>query len=259
MKKVFLILFLMAGSINLHAQKSVIADNSFLIEEAYNQEPHVVQHISNLVYTQKTKTSTYVLTQEWPLFSQTHQLSYSIPYSWLDGNAARGMGDVAINYRYQLLGEDCWAAVSPRVTVIFPTGSEKKDLGAGKTGYQVNLPVSKRIGTSWVAHFNAGATMTPGVSAGSKKETLWGYNAGASLIRLVRNNFNVMIEFASAFNDEISGGKVRNQATYVINPGVRYAYDLGTLQIVPGLGIPIELNGDNTKSVFLYLSLEHPF
>lgn len=258
MKQLILILFLMS-TVYLKAQENVISDNSFLIEEAYNQEPRVVQHISNLVYTKKTKTSAYILTQEWPLFSQTHQLSYSIPYAWLDGNAARGAGDIAIHYRYQLGGDNSWAALSPRVTVIFPTGNEKKGLGAGKTAYQLNLPVSKRIGASWIVHFNAGATVMPGVSAGTKKETLRNYNAGGSLIWLVKSSFNVMLEFASVFEDEISDGKVRNQATYVINPGLRYAHNIGNLQIVPGLGVPIELNGDKTKSLFLYLSLEHPF
>jgi hypothetical protein len=258
MKKLIFILLLM-NSMHLQAQESVISDNSFLIEEAYNQEPRVIQHISNLVYSKKTKDWEYVFTHEWPLFSQSHQISYAIPYAWIDGNSVRGLGDIAINYRYQLWDDKQWAAFSPRVTVIIPTGNEKKELGLGKTAYQVNLPLSKRIGASWVAHFNAGATVTPGVSVGIQKQTLWNYNIGGSIIWIVKNNFNVMLEFASGFDDEISGGKIENRATYVISPGFRYAHNVGTLQIVPGLGVPIELNRDNTKSVFLYLSLEHPF
>lgn len=258
MKQLIFILFL-TSSMYLQAQESVISDNSFLIEEAYNQEPRVVQHISNLIYTKKSKESSYILTQEWPFFSQTHQLSYSIPYSWLDGNSARGVGDIAIHYRYQFWDDNRWAAFSPRVTVILPTGNEKKKLGTGKTAYQVNLPLSKRLGTSWVAHFNAGATVTPDVSVGTQKQALWNYNIGGSIIWLMKNNFNVIVELASGFDDEISAGKVRNRATYVINPGFRYAHNVGTLQIVPGLSVPIELNGDKTKSVFLYFSLEHPF
>lgn len=258
MKKL-IIIGLLTSSMHLQAQESVISDNSFLIEEAYNQEPRVVQHISNMFYTKRSKESSYILTQEWPLFSQTHQLSYSIPYSWLDGNSVRGVGDIAIHYRYQFWDDNRWAAFSPRMTVILPTGNEKKELGTGKTAYQVNLPLSKRFGTAWVAHFNAGATVTPGISVGTQKETLWSYNAGGSVIWLVKNNFNVMIELSSAFDDEILAGKVRNRATHVINPGFRYAHNVGTLQIVPGLSVPIELNRDKTKSVFLYLSFEHPF
>jgi hypothetical protein len=250
---------LLLGS-SIQAQEEGIADNSFLIEEAYNQDPHVVQHISNLVYTKKTKDAEYLLTQEWPLFSHTHQISYAIPYSWLDGNSVNGIGDIAINYRYQLWDSDRWAAFSPRFTVILPTGDDKKELGSGKTAYQVNLPFSRKITPDWAVHLNVGATVTPGVSSGTKKENLWSYNVGGSVIWLMKNNFNLLIEWVSTLEDEIgTGGNVKNKASHVINPGVRYAYNAGSLQIVPGLAMPVELSGSKTKHVFFYLSFEHPF
>ena len=52
-----------------------IADNSFLIEEAYNQEAGVVQHISAWQRSLRTAAWAYTFTQEWPVGSQTHQLS----------------------------------------------------------------------------------------------------------------------------------------------------------------------------------------
>ena len=59
-----------------------IQDNSFFIEEAYNQEPGVVQHIFNLAidFTNGSREIGPSFTQEWPVFSQTHQFSYTIPY-----------------------------------------------------------------------------------------------------------------------------------------------------------------------------------
>src|SRR5574341_420745 len=79
-----------------------IADNSFLIEEAYNQEEAVVQHIFNAVYAKDPKRRGWAFnfTQEWPVFSQDHQFSYSIPSYRLreDGEAVRGIGDVLLNY-----------------------------------------------------------------------------------------------------------------------------------------------------------------
>src|SRR6516164_6055765 len=59
-----------------------IQDNSFFIEEAYNQEPGVVQHILNVPIdlTNGSREITPSFTQEWPVFSQTHQFSYTIPY-----------------------------------------------------------------------------------------------------------------------------------------------------------------------------------
>ena len=60
-----------------------IQDNSFFIEEAYNQEPGVVQHIFNLPidFTNGSREVAPSFTQEWPVFSQTHQFSYTIPYT----------------------------------------------------------------------------------------------------------------------------------------------------------------------------------
>ncbi|HWH76104.1 MAG TPA: hypothetical protein VNT76_01990, partial [Candidatus Binatus sp.] len=49
----------------------VIEDNSFLIEEAYNQEAGVVQHIWNAIYTKSGRSHgwNFSFTQEWPVFS----------------------------------------------------------------------------------------------------------------------------------------------------------------------------------------------
>jgi hypothetical protein len=44
-----------------------IEDNSFFIEEAYNQEYRVVQHIFNGIYFSKPqKDFAFTFTQEWP-------------------------------------------------------------------------------------------------------------------------------------------------------------------------------------------------
>ena len=64
-----------------------IQDNSFLIEEAYNQEPGVVQHISSL--RGQGGELFFNFTQEWPVLSQRHQFSYTVPYAWTrPGDAA---------------------------------------------------------------------------------------------------------------------------------------------------------------------------
>src|SRR5215211_5146772 len=56
-----------------------IQDNSFLIEEAYNQERDEVQHTVTL---QRQKRDWFFnFTQDWPLGSQSHQFSYPIPYA----------------------------------------------------------------------------------------------------------------------------------------------------------------------------------
>jgi hypothetical protein len=53
-----------------------IEDNSMFVEEAYNQEDRVVQHISNLVFLPVNEDNIYYsFTQEWPAFVLKHQLS----------------------------------------------------------------------------------------------------------------------------------------------------------------------------------------
>ncbi len=67
-----------------------IKDNSFLIEEAYNQEPGEIQHVVTL---QRQHRDWFLdFSQEWALGSQTHQLGYSVPYSWLRSDGQRVQG-----------------------------------------------------------------------------------------------------------------------------------------------------------------------
>ena len=73
-----------------------IQDNSFLIEEAYNQEAGHVQHILNL--RRQDGQWQFSFSQEWPIFSQTHPFSYTVPYNF---GSSRGVGDDTLNYRYQ--------------------------------------------------------------------------------------------------------------------------------------------------------------
>ena len=109
-----------------HRPASALRDNSFLIEEAYNQDEGMVQHILNTRRLRNDWFATF--TQEWPLFGEMHQLSYTLPYSWvgIDDGHHHGFGDLMLNYRLQLLDEtDSQPAVAPRVSAILPTGSER--------------------------------------------------------------------------------------------------------------------------------------
>src|SRR5215475_667041 len=83
-----------------------IQDNSFLIEEAYNQEPGVVQHINLFQRNWRTGEWLATFTQEYPASGIRHQLSYTVAYLRIDDSTgeATGLGDLALNYRYQLVG-----------------------------------------------------------------------------------------------------------------------------------------------------------
>jgi hypothetical protein len=109
------------------ADESPIQDNSFLVEEAYNQEEGVVQHINTFQRTRGTGEWIYTFTQEWPVGGITHQLSYTVPILRPEGSRS-GVGDIALNYRYQLFGDgEARVAMAPRFSVIVPSGKEEED------------------------------------------------------------------------------------------------------------------------------------
>src|SRR6266496_4869235 len=103
-----------------------IQDNSFLVEEAYNQERGVVQHISTFSRMWNSKDRIYSFTQEWPgPRNWRHQFSYTLVGMHAGGFAGTGagMGDAIFNYRYQLIGSgETRFAFSPRVSLLLPTG-----------------------------------------------------------------------------------------------------------------------------------------
>jgi hypothetical protein len=244
-----------------------IEDNSFFIEEAYNQESGIVQHITNgFFYNKPQKDFSASFTQEWPVGSRLHQLSYTIPYLSLAGGSFSGVGDILINYRYQLFDPDEHPfAMSPRLSVLLPTGKKDDGLGSGVAGVQVNLPFSRRIAARWVFHLNAGITLLPSVTGdspdGEVKKTLTAYSGGGSLIWLAGEKLNVMLE-GIVNNAAVigSGGEIERSTEVVVNPGVRYAIDIGTLQIVPGVALPVSITDNLTRvGVLGYLSFEHPF
>jgi hypothetical protein len=78
-----------------------VQDNSFLIEEAYNQEPGVVQHI--LAFDRRAGAWLLTFTQEWPVAGLKHQLSYTLALQNPGDGIGAGVGDAALNYRYQLV------------------------------------------------------------------------------------------------------------------------------------------------------------
>lgn len=241
-----------------------ISDNSFLLEEAYNQEPGVVQHISTFQRFRGADTWAYTFTQEWPLFGRAHQLSYTVPIQRIQNGAsfATGLGDVAVNYRYQLAAAQR-LSVAPRLSLLLPTGRARSDLGAGALGVQVNVPASVLVASKVVTHWNAGGTVTPSAkNAGGDKATTVACNLGASVIWLARPTFNALVEVVWTRDAAVtSAGRTAASHALSISPGIRWAHNFSSgLQIVPGIAFPIGVGpsaGDD--AVLVYLSFEHPF
>ena len=235
-----------------------LQDNSFLIEEAYNQEPGVVQHILNM--RRQGRDWDLVFTQEWPLWSQEHQFSYSIPYSRLrsGGQRASGFGDVFLNYRYQAWTETMTRpAFAPRFSFIVPSGNEARGLGDGSNGFQMNLPFSKIVSDRVSLHANLGYTRMFNIESLSTNS----YFLGGSVIYAASRELNFLFEMIHDWEQSVDTGAIVRDRTMTLSPGVRYAFNLDAGQLVLGAGAPIAFTSGQRTSygAILYLSFEHSF
>lgn len=264
MKKASLLCFIfIVTSLAVYAQQpqssQPIEDNSFLIEEAYNQEKGVIQYINTFTRTNKGDFA-YTFTNEFPVGGQRHQFSYVVQY--FRTNRRLGFGDTFLNYRYQLHGmkEEDKVSISPRASIILPTGNYRKAEGTGSVGYQFNFPVSVRHSKLIVTHWNAGMTYNPGAKDPTgDKANVTGFNLGQSTVFLIKPKFNFLVETFWTRSATIIGPHLTTPSySFLINPGIRWAYNFKNgLQIVPGIAAPLGVGPSyGQNSIFLYLSFE---
>jgi len=256
----------------LYFGQPAFEDNSFLLEEAFNQPMGVIQHIVSYATNNiKKGNSNFNFTQEIPLTDLTHQLSYSLNYSFLppqDGLKQKsGFGDVYISYRPSLMNEKQWMMLAPRITLILPTGNAAQGLGQGGWGGQFNLAITKRLVRRLITHYNFGYTVisqadfylnnTPEPVLAYQRN-LYNKNAGFGVIWIAQRKCHLMLEYTSNFTQSITDtGRVTTQHQATISPGLRYCFDNGRMQVVPGLAAPLSFtNGAVEVGVFLYLSFE---
>jgi hypothetical protein len=220
------------------SRKWEILDNSFLVEEAFNQESGVVQNIFTWTRAREGAWDAG-FTQEWPALSMTHQLSYTVPFAGT--GPVRGFGDVFLNYRYQWRTESARGpAISPRLSIILPTGREADGLGSGVVGLQINVPASKQFGDLYL-HANAGYTWLPDVQRTP-------HVAGSGIWR-VSPMVNLMLEAVLEFDEALT-----------LSPGVRRGWNFGEHQLVLGAAVPvIRAGGRTTAAILTYFSYELPF
>jgi DtxR family Mn-dependent transcriptional regulator len=230
-----------------------ITDNSFLVEEAFNQEAGVFQNIFNATRSEHVWSSTF--TQEWPIASQTHQFSYVLAWARSDRFS---FGDVMLNYRYQAMMEGPGKpAFAPRIGVILPTANDN-DVG-DSLGLQFNLPFSKRTGgVYW--HWNAGITLRPSADFGNGSESIESpFFAGSAILR-VKPRFHAMLESVLGYEDLPSTIGTGRERRFTLSPGARGGWDLGEKQLVLGFAAPVRwLAGHHETAAFFYVSYELPF
>ena len=234
-----------------------------MIEEAYNQEPGVVQHISNFIWHPREHTWDYAFTQEWPIGSERHQFSYTALISRVETSEAHtGLGDGLLNYRFEAFRRGA-LAFAPRASIVLPTGRSTDGLGSDSLGYQVSLPLSVEPIDGFVTHWNLGATYLPNAHdvEGDTASNL-SLNYGMSIVHLTSPTFNVLVELVGS-SDQVTVGErlTDREHSLFVSPGVRYAINFSSgLQIVPGIAFPIGIGPSAGEyRVLGYLSFEHPF
>jgi hypothetical protein len=242
-----------------------IQDNSFLIEEAYNQEDGVIQHIS---YFQKLTTGDWAFAQtdEWPLRSLKHQLSVTVAATHAGDlpSSGAGWGDTFLNYRYQVLGTgETRLAIAPRLSLLLPSGNQVEGRGIGGAGLQTNLPLSFVVNRHIVTHWNVGAMWVPQAQNQlQQKATAVSTNLGQSVVWLIKTRFNALVETLWTSNAEVVGpSRTTQRHDLYISPGIRWAYNFKSgLQIVPGVGLPVGVGPSSGQmGMIFYLSFEHPY
>lgn len=256
----------------LYFNQPAFEDNSFLLEEAFNQPMGVIQHVASFSWNNVKKGNVnFNFTQEIPITDLKHQFSYSLNYSLMEpvdrGNNKSGFGDMYISYRPSLMSEKQWMMLAPRITLILPTGNSSQGLGQGGWGGQLNVAITKRLSRRLITHYNFGATFiykadhyldTADEPLLTYQRNLFHKNAGIGFIWIAQRNVHLLLEYTSNLTQNIQDkGRIVTQHVGTASPGLRYCIDNGKMQIVPGVAVPITIAaGTMDVGVFLYLSFE---
>jgi hypothetical protein len=175
-----------------------------------------------------------------------------------DSGDRSGIGDIALNYRYQLAGSgDTKFACTPRLSLLLPTGDEERGL-LGGAGVQPNVAASTVLSKGLVAHTNLGATYTRTARNELGDEaSVTGLNAGQSFIWNVIPTFNVMLETVWLRTETVVGpNRTERTNSFFVSPGIRWAHNLPTgLQIVPGVAFPLGCGIEPPRALALALPL----
>jgi len=234
-----------------------IIDNSFIVEESFNQDPGVFQ---NIFVMTRSRTGDWdgSFTQEWPVKTERHQLSVTVPFSVESHIGA--IGDVLFNYRLQVWDKDHDSAFAPRASLVIPTSRDGRAVSVKGSGCQFNLPFSERTGAVYF-HENVGITLLRDATkdAHGEPEAAWSsspFVAGSAIVA-VRPMFNLMLE-TYVESDLLDSGSRRTTTTIIA--GFRTGWNVHPQhQVVVGFGVPVTTGAHHQKAALVYLSYELPF
>lgn len=247
----------------------VLQDNSFLVNEAYNQDPDQVQHVLTGWYFPNPSVWVLTFDDQWPVAGQKHQMDLYVPFGTQGAIDPHGFGDIQIGYQYQakLQGEGSSFSFAPGVKLSLPTGSWTKGLGFGCPGVVLGLPFSKRLSEHVEVHLNLGGSWYPNAktlddTGATVKGSLSTLSEGASIVIHVNPTLNLSLELVGAQAEAL--GERRRKLwgdTVFLSPGLAHAINFKSgAQLTLGASVPFGLNRQSpSSSLFLYVSLEHAF
>jgi hypothetical protein len=249
-----------------------IEDNSFLVDEAFNQEKGVMQYTSNFYWSDmNSNCMAYTFTHEIPVFSNHHQVSYTLQYNFsqpFGTSRNSGPGDMTIGYTYLATGKDDWLMTVPQINFIIPTGDPARGLGNGGFGGKLSLALTKRLSGAIVTHYNISYTTiykadyyinTFQAESRKGEKNIKVNTFAASVIWYPASRFNLMLESVANYVNGIgvNGSNLRGWQV-ISNPGVRFAADLNKALLVAGVSCPItfDSNSADQAGILIYLSIE---
>lgn len=117
----------------LYYGQPAFEDNSFLLDEAINQERGVMQFVSNIYFdNSRGGNFLYSFTHQIPIASRRHEVDYTLFYYYQNTSEQKGggFGDMNVTYHFMAMGKEEWIMFVPSFTLIIPTGKTGFDRGA---------------------------------------------------------------------------------------------------------------------------------
>jgi Putative MetA-pathway of phenol degradation len=253
-----------AAKRDLSGQKyRLLQSNGLLVETAYHQEAGELQHTFAMSRTNRRNWAS-VFTEEIPLGSGKHQLSFSLPAQLVrnDAESFRGIGDAKFEYSYFLYGNNSSKVTfAPGFGVSLPTGNYRKELGAGASGVSAKLPVSVMLGKRFAANSTFEMSYTRRAkNAEGEKANLVGYEFGQSFVWFAKPKLNLLVEAVWERSPEVIGDNLKKyERELYVSPGVRWAHTFKNgLMIIPSIGVPIGVGASRgTHGIFFSIGFEH--
>jgi hypothetical protein len=156
-------------------------------------------------------------------------LVLSLPYQWVavkqDGSAVfneHGIGDMGFEAKWRFFEKE-GISIAFKPGISFPTGDDKKGLGAGKIGYSTFLILSAEA-KPWAFHFNAGYRRSENTVDVDEKTDIWHASLAATyeVIKDLQAVGNIGIET----NTDKSSGSAPAFALAGVIYGVNENFDL---------------------------------